>query len=163
MLNKRMIEIIKRCKFCGDEFSAKWYAQKKKYLDFCSRSCIDNWQRRNQLDYKCTFCGKKFKHRRKGRKFCTEDCYFRFKQRPPVQKMAEGFEYKVHNNITKYQGKKCCSLCGYNKYPGVLEIHHINENRGHNTLENLLCVCPNCHSEIHYKKGTGNFWQRKIG
>jgi 5-methylcytosine-specific restriction endonuclease McrA len=46
----------------------------------------------------------------------------------------------------------CCSICGYNKYPEILEIHHNNFNPRDNIPENLLVICPTCHKEIHYQQ-----------
>ena len=161
---KKKTNIIKNCKFCKKKFSAHWYAAKKKYVDFCSRNCIDNWQRRKQKKIICKNCKKKFYLRpskiRGG--FCSWKCYMSFRQKSPKQKISDGFIYKVHNNIVKHYGKTHCSLCGYDKCPGILQTHHIDGDKNNNVPENLLCVCPNCHSEIHYKTGTGNFWQRKV-
>lgn len=30
------------------------------------------------------------------------------------------------------------------------EIHHCDRNRENNRMDNLLILCPNCHSKIHY-------------
>jgi 5-methylcytosine-specific restriction endonuclease McrA len=30
------------------------------------------------------------------------------------------------------------------------QIHHKDRNRENNKMENLLILCPNCHSEFHY-------------
>lgn len=51
-----------------------------------------------------------------------------------------------------------CEKCGLDSWLGeniVLQIHHINGNRYDNTLENLLILCPNCHSQ------TNNFCSSK--
>lgn len=42
-----------------------------------------------------------------------------------------------------------CERCGYNK-KHILEMHHIDRNRGNNKSINLEILCPNCHSEEHY-------------
>jgi hypothetical protein len=34
-------------------------------------------------------------------------------------------------------------------YGGKVHIHHIDENPSNNSLDNLIAVCPNCHSRIH--------------
>lgn len=64
--------------------------------------------------------------------------------------------------INKYGGK--CVICGYNKYAGALQFHHLKkEEKKFGISENGLCrrkeellneskkcilVCANCHSEI---------------
>lgn len=50
------------------------------------------------------------------------------------------------------RGSRCCR-CSYGKVE-ILEIHHRDRNRDNNSLENLELVCPNCHAEEHYLKGS---------
>jgi hypothetical protein len=44
-----------------------------------------------------------------------------------------------------------CMNCGFNKWPAILEIHHIDKNRGNDSLDNLCVLCPNCHKAHHRK------------
>lgn len=82
---------------------------------------------------------------------------------------------KCHNIYTIEQGRKKkqwavelkggeCSICGYNKIMSCLCFHHLDpEQKDKNfssmkgwskakiekELENCICVCMNCHGEIH--------------
>lgn len=63
----------------------------------------------------------------------------------------------------EYKGGKC-SLCGYNQYIGALDFHHIDPTQKTFNISNLrsytwnvlkkeldkcVCLCKNCHAEIH--------------
>lgn len=51
-----------------------------------------------------------------------------------------------------------CEKCGYSEHPEILHIHHIIStfDGGTNDCLNLLVLCPNCHSIIHYGDDTIN-------
>lgn len=49
-----------------------------------------------------------------------------------------------------------CEMCGLTKWlnePIKLEIHHINGDHKDNRLENLMILCPNCHSLTYNYRG----------
>lgn len=52
------------------------------------------------------------------------------------------------NPLIALRGRKCekCGLTEWLGQPINLEIHHKNEDRSDNSLENLIILCPNCHS-----------------
>jgi len=43
-----------------------------------------------------------------------------------------------------------CDVCG-NPMTDILEIHHVIplSRGGDNTIENFVCLCPNCHKIVH--------------
>ena len=72
---------------------------------------------------------------------------------------------KVKQMAIEYKGGKC-QICGYNKYQGALEFHHINGkkefgigDKGYtrswesikSELNKCILVCANCHREIEKK------------
>lgn len=57
---------------------------------------------------------------------------------------------KLRFEVLKRSGGKC-EWCGYQPYKrGGLQIHHLSYDRvGHESLEDLIAICPRCHMEIH--------------
>lgn len=49
-----------------------------------------------------------------------------------------------------------CSKCGFDKYKGVLHVHHIDHNHENNQSENLMVLCANCHMEYHHVNGSNH-------
>ena len=70
-------------------------------------------------------------------------------------------KYQVSNYVRKYLYEKYdskCALCGWNKknnYTNIipLEIEHKDGNYLNNSEENLILLCPNCHSLTSTYKG----------
>lgn len=50
------------------------------------------------------------------------------------------------------RAKLNCAVCGWGE--DTCDIHHIlsRARGGSNLLENLVCICPNCHRKAHSKK-----------
>ena len=59
----------------------------------------------------------------------------------------------------------CCSTCGYNKEPKILQFHHLRDKkfnlsssksrkleRDLEEIKKCVLLCPNCHWELHTKK-----------
>lgn len=43
-----------------------------------------------------------------------------------------------------------CECCGISEWQGktiILQVHHIDGNRNNNVRDNLILLCPNCHSQ----------------
>lgn len=77
------------------------------------------------------------------------------------QKSGMRGQYQLSLHIRKYMfdkyNSKCC-LCGWsekNVYTGLipLEIEHKDGNFRNNSEENLILICPNCHSLTSTYKG----------
>jgi hypothetical protein len=51
--------------------------------------------------------------------------------------------------LIKERGHRCqtCNRTTWNTLPITLELEHVDGDRKNNTKENLLLVCPNCHSQ----------------
>ena len=49
--------------------------------------------------------------------------------------------------LIEYKCKECSIINSYNGKFIKLELHHIDGNNKNNKLENLVFLCPNCHSQ----------------
>ena len=72
----------------------------------------------------------------------------------------------LKSQMIEYKGG-CCVRCGYDKYQGALEFHHIDpkmkdftpshlrkysfDDRVKKELDKCILVCSNCHREIHHE------------
>ena len=103
----------------------------------------------------CSYCGKNFKKytsalSESGLNFCSKDCGNVYKNKIKIN-TQDSINYR-RNAFLKYPHK--CAICGYNDDERILEAHHIDSDRTHNDVNNLIILCPNCH-----KKLTLNFYK----
>jgi predicted HNH restriction endonuclease len=62
---------------------------------------------------------------------------------------------KIRNNSWKYRKLvklTHCVACGFVPvHTCQLQVHHRDENRKNNALENLVVLCANCHVLLHVR------------
>jgi hypothetical protein len=134
------------CKICGNEFehiSAR--CNKAKY---CSRKCYHKSQIGKGLtQYICRHCGITFNDSASCKRiYCSKAC---------VNKSTKDKWHPVYSTVRKKMLSlgliEKCTICGYDEFKDILGVHHQDGNRNNNTKENLIVVCPMCHSLIHHK------------
>ena len=112
----------------------------------------------------CVNCGKVISNKKK---FCNLSCQKEYQYKEYIKKWkkreVDGLrgEYQISMHIKTYIFKKYnnkCARCVWgekniytNKIP--LEIEHIDGDYRNNKEENLILLCPNCHSLTPTYKG----------
>ena len=93
-------------------------------------------------------------------KYCSNTCQLEYQYKAYINNWKNGLEngmrgdYQISMHIKTYLFKKFnnkCAKCGWGKinpYTGTipLEIDHIDGNYKNNKEDNLILLCPNCHS-----------------
>ena len=123
------------------------------------------------MNKRCKNCREEFESY-KNRRYCKKCKKF---SNSSTMRMIRNREF-----IKSYKKDKRCELCGYNKYPEILQFHHKDrnlKNEGVNvlmkTLKNLdlikseikkcIILCPNCHNELHLKEKINiSIWKKEI-
>jgi 5-methylcytosine-specific restriction endonuclease McrA len=85
--------------------------------------------------------------------------YFKTKFPTPLIK-PESAASKYRATALSVKEQKC-ERCGYNRYPEILVVHHLDRNRKNGAKENLELLCPNCHEEVHLLNNDGRFRNKK--
>lgn len=156
--HKRVTSGTIQCKICGEIQEDIDLNSKLRYKSRCK--C--------QIKIACDYCDNEFSPNStyaKTRKVC-------YNCNPYIASHDSSNEYKNRMrelNWNKYlkdnKIEEKCSICGYNKYRGALEWHHINPKEKDKTpasimhhqyskvkkeLDKCILVCSNCHREIHH-------------
>lgn len=158
---KKRIGEFKFCVYCNGNFLVR----KKSKRKYCSRKCSHR-AREQRVDVICYECGETTQKRKSqlskskhGFNFCSRTCKDLSQSLKGKCEEIRPSHYGIgHSNyrnfaLENYESK--CYSCGYNKYPEVLHVHHIDKNRKNSTLDNLEILCPTCHMENHFIEKTG--------
>lgn len=150
-------EIVLECDNCKKEFTVKAYDYRLKNgnIKFCSKKCMGESKRTGKF-INCKQCGKIFYTTRN--ELCSKECAAAYRS-----KNSEHKTYIENGYIVQYEK-------GYNKKGNVKQhrkvmedylgrkltseevVHHINENKMDNRIENLEVMLRGKHSSYHRKK-----------
>jgi len=148
---------MRNCKNCGKEVTTR-----HKQVVFCSHQCFSDYSGKDKkIEVKCDNCGKinlKLKSRIKNTNFCNALCQHQYrKENPPHKKDGYWFEngYKVLYTVNGDGIKEHIQIMEAHigrKLTRDECVHHINEIRTDNRLENLLLTTRSKHTSIHRGK-----------
>lgn len=181
-----------KCKFLDCQHPELSY--EKRYNKFCSRSCAASHNnsikpKRISLSsnkatiksirsdrpalviYQCQNCKQeKEGYRHRPISFCGNICQEQFKRKQKRLEVEAG--KAAPGQAKKYLIEKYGNICldpncawDFVKRPINVELEHIDGNSTNNKLENLMLLCPNCHSQTStYKSkniGNGRYKRRE--
>ena len=149
------------CKNCGKKFFAKPSHISYGFAKFCSRKCA-YFAALKGRNVQCNECGKKvyraprMLERSKSEKyFCDKRCQTLWRNKMYTGEKHANYKHgkaSYRSLLARAGVKKYCRLCK-SKDERVLAVHHIDENRRNNVIENLMYLCHNCHHLIHHFPG----------
>ncbi len=137
------------------------------YQKFMSRSKSKIW--------KCRNCNAAFFHHKNKRDthFCSRECYNAWRRIESVNKILDQLDqgtYSPTHNLRMI--KKClisrywevCQNCKQSKHiwlPIPLEVHHKDWDSINHRIDNLMLICPNCHTFTDNYKSKNKSSSRK--
>lgn len=104
----------------------------------------------------CINCGKEVirkdsdvKKNKSGNFYCSRQCGNEYKNkiREENGEWENSCNYR-RKAFAKYE-HKCC-VCNWSEDERILEVHHIDEDRTNNNIDNLCIICPICHRKITF-------------
>jgi hypothetical protein len=150
--------MIVKCLYCKKEFSVYPSQIKKGGGKYCSMSCRAT--HRNIIDNPVNKPGVKDKISKNHADVSGKNnpMYGRKGNKAPSYKdgrnsFGGGYRGKGLINL-----QNSCFLCGESNI-NKLVVHHKDENRQNNKLNNLQIVCYKCHNTIIHKKNNNNYGQ----
>lgn len=121
----------------------------------------------------CLNCGKELTSRQT--KYCSNTCQKEYEHKQWIERWKAGKEsgmsgkYGISAHLKRYlfdKYERKCARCGWSEINSFtntlpLEIEHIDGNYLNNTEDNLIVLCPNCHSLTATYKGANKGNGRK--
>jgi predicted restriction endonuclease len=159
-VGKKRKAVKVRCTNCGYQFLKAKRFLKEDGNNYCNHNC-SAVHRRKRVKVNCDLCGKVFERQisksqsKSGFLFCSRKCKDsaqelggKFKKMLPPHYSNEISIHTYRSKALNYYGFKC-EICGYDEHLEILQVHHIDENRKNNDIENLIVMCPNHHWAVH--------------
>ncbi|MAZ41056.1 hypothetical protein CL654_02975 [bacterium] len=147
-----------KCKLCKKEFYAKPFFLRNGGGKYCSSACQYKGARKGR-NVPCFICKKvsykplaKLKTSKSKKYFCSKSCQTKWRNSEFIgEKHANWVHGKTAYKSVLARNKvpQTCKLCK-TRDKRILAVHHKDQNRLNNKLNNLVWVCHNCHHLIHH-------------
>lgn len=146
------------CLTCSKEFNAKPSWIKTGYGKYCSRICGDHSKRTGMM-VACSVCSKEtyksskaLRGSKSGKFFCSKSCQTKWRNTAHMGAQHANWKGGGHSYrelLLRTDEIPTCTLCKAVDIR-ILAVHHIDEDRTNNTIENLAWLCHNCHYLVHH-------------
>lgn len=128
-----------QCDWCGNLKTKRRRELEKTKHTFCNTKCQRKWQ-------------DKFTNFNKGK----QNPAYKHGERIGGASSGYGSDFtsklrrstKIRDN---YTCQHCNLKCSGNKGK-YLDVHHIDENKYNNSIDNLICLCKSCHTKVHWAR-----------
>lgn len=127
----------------------------------CQEEAKNDRLKNNRTKVTCSYCGKEFYKQNSKLDKSKSGLYFCCREHKDLAQKIESDipeiwpdHYQKNATIGSYRKKAFlnyphkCAICNWNEDPELLEVHHIDENRLNNDLNNLIILCPICHRKL---------------
>lgn len=141
-------------------------APPRRICDMCQRERREANKAAKRITVECAYCHQTFEILASHCKNSKHGLYFCCREHKDLAQSIESGEQFASMRPEHY-GKESssnyriralkayrpvCSVCGWDEDVDILDVHHIDQNRRHNKLDNLVVLCPICHAKITRKK-----------
>lgn len=127
--------------------------------------CYKEFRHKDSILLTCDYCFKQYyasksslNKSKSGLHFCCKehkllaqrlDSGEKFKDmRPSHYSIGTIGSPHTYRNLAFRNYENKCAICNWQEDKDILQVHHIDENRENNNLENLIILCPNCHAKL---------------
>ena len=154
-----------RCKIHEYEFTTKWEnVRRDNRPHYVCPYCQKEDNNKNKVEVECAYCHAKFLRSKSKSEKSKSNLQFCCREHKDLaQRLNSGKEFQdmrpSHYGVGKNYREKAfsyyphvCAICNYNEDTDILQVHHIDENRQNNELDNLIILCPNCHAKLTFGK-----------
>ena len=158
-----MRRVSRTCIQCGETFHASVSEVNRGNGKFCSKKCCGLFNVKEKVHKICAYCGSDFsihgcyERRKGGGRFCSLKCYHDDQRKNNVIEYNGDIFYKTPHGYYRsaltgnvYHRKIWEDV--YGAVPTGCHVHHKDENKENNSIDNLVMVTKSYHAKIHYNR-----------
>jgi endogenous inhibitor of DNA gyrase (YacG/DUF329 family) len=130
---------------------------------FCNRSCSDDYQRRNRVTKKCSYCGKEYtKSPSQAWDTCSNECRGLARIKRPLDRTHNGRPDHPNRSLKGWQYEhRLVTEKSIGRYLASEEVvHHKDGNKSNNDPSNLEILSPQDHNALTWREHNGTLYDK---